>query len=159
MARLAQRLVLPVIVLVWGGFFLSEVLKKSARAALLIHPVYILLCLLGVVIAFNDLRQWRRENLAAKIDVVKTEVDEQSKPESDVGPVLICSVATALYLVAFETLGFILSTVLFLFGAFVALGTKNKILALAIAGVLTGALWLSFDLLLGVPLPTGFFVR
>ncbi|MFT4064068.1 tripartite tricarboxylate transporter TctB family protein [Paraburkholderia sp.] len=79
-------------------------------------------------------------------------------PEKRAHPlILIAMVAwTSLYYLAFEHAGYLVATVVFLFGLLVYFNRKRFKLNLAIAVGVTVVFDVLFSQLLGVPLPTGF---
>ena len=80
--------------------------------------------------------------------------DDFKKARSQLGKVLLCIIV---YVFTFEYIGLFGSTLLFLLIFFWVMGYRNK-LTIPVAIILALLTWLSFEKLLGIPMPRPFFL-
>ena len=148
MSKLIKRIALSVVTMAWAIWYLVDTASRAPKAVLLIRPVVYIMGVLFLINLVRDIRKWRLE----------TKGDNEGfeyASSREIKIALISVAAVAVYVLSINFLGFIISTVIFLAGAFIALKAKT-IPAICMATVMTGLLYVVFKILLKMPLPRGF---
>lgn len=157
-----MRLIIPMAAVAAGGLYLKNVSSRSQQAAVLIRPVYYLLCLCFAAIAVREVLKWRRQVRKSAGDAGTREEDRapEKKPlmgsAGELRVVAVCALGVAAYIAALKLVGFCLPTALFLFAGFLYMKERRIWLAALLAVVITAVVYLVFSVLLSVPLPRGF---
>lgn len=89
---------------------------------------------------------------------VENETQEEQEPVKRVFNIhmsVVMAVIVGIYLYLLNTIGFILSTILFIFIVSILLGIKRKISSILLSIISTAVLVYLFCILLGIPLPRG----
>lgn len=149
---LLQRLFPLFLMSSWAGYYLNEVLKQNPRSQYLIRPVCGGAAILTILILRGEIKRYRSERKAKDYSATKIFRTEWAAYRG----MGLCVATTACYLLLLPVIGFLPSTVLFLFTGFTSL--KARIFpSAAISVVLTALVYYVFKVFLGVPLPSGFF--
>ena len=157
MIRLIQRIAIPTGILIWATIYFIEILGRRPSAQLMIRPAFFILVVLFIIITVTDVRDWIKENAALKKASEKGEEVAVSKEGLESFLLMVvCAGSAFAYMFAMSIIGFSLSTAAYLFGMLCYLKVKNKIYAMVISVLLTGALYMLFRIWLRVPLPAGF---
>lgn len=160
MVRLVKKLLIPTIIFAWAVCYYIEVLGKKASAGYFIKPVFWIMAVLYIVIAAKDTRVWWKEE--------KEITDHSEKPEQDadngkaakmkdaeMARMMVCVGSAAVYLAVMPSLGFIVATIILLFGLFCWLKAPNRVGALVLAVLVTAGMYMLFKFGLKVPLYAG----
>lgn len=151
MLRLIQKLFMPTLFMIWGTFYFIEVCGKKASTGYFIKPVYIAFAVLYVINTVKEIRDWRME--------VKENSEEAKAANEKAGrelkDILIFVGAIAVYIVVVPYLGFVITSLLFLYIAFRYFKTGRG-LAILVDVLMVAAIYIIFKVVLGVPLPEGF---
>lgn len=147
MLQIAQRIGIPLVLLLLGCAYFTEVRSGNPQDLTLIRPVFYLMIVLFLINAATDLRSIMAKSQAGA---------DQEKDTSSVRKTLaFCAAATA-FVVVLPYLGFVLSAMAFLFVVLKMFKVEDtSILYLMPVGV-SIALYLLFDQVFSVPLPEGF---
>lgn len=162
MVRLIKKLFIPTVILIWAVFYYIEILGKKASAGYFIKPVFWIMALLYAVIAAKEYKVWSDESKAIKDDGSKADdntADDKAataKMDPELMRMMVCVGSAAAYLITMPFLGFIIATVLLLFGMFCWLKAPNKMGALLLAVLITAGMYILFRFGLKVPLYKGF---
>lgn len=142
------------LMMAWCTYYFAQVSQQSADSQRLIRPIYYVLCVLFVVMLINAIRQARAEASAKSEAQSEKKAVKDAKYYKELKIMVIFVVGTGLYLLALPRLGFIISTPIFLFAAFLYLKSDKKT-AVILAVLLTAFAYIVFKMLLNVPLPAG----
>ena len=146
-----KKITIPALMMVWCTYFIADAGSPSKKGNTFVWAVYILLLAVFAVELFNEFRRARAETQAQQHS------DREKKDYSG----LIRSAAlfggTLVYIFVMPYLGFLISTLVYLFVMFLFLNAKNKLVVALASVALTALMWVAFDYLLGVPLPAGVF--
>lgn len=146
MLQIAQRIGIPLALLLLGGVYFMEVRSGNAQDLMLIRPVFYLMVVLFLINAATDLRSIMREQSA----------EESEKEKGSLKKILAFCAASVGMVVLLPYLGFVLSAMAFLFVVLKMFKVDNStVLYLMPIGV-SIALYLLFDQVFSVPLPQGF---
>lgn len=136
-------------------FYLSERFPDPVQfqlgAAVFPRLIAVVFALVGVLIVVTN----RRSGLLARVTAAHTGEGVMNFP--NVRELAVALAALVGYGMFFRTLGFVLATPIFLAVMLVTLGVRSKVLVPLVAVLGTAAIFVIFDLLLGVPLPGGIF--
>ncbi|MBT9778211.1 hypothetical protein GPL15_17050 [Clostridium sp. MCC353] len=160
MVRLVKKLLIPTIIFIWAVCYYIEVLGKKASAGYFIKPVFWIMAVLYVVIAAKDTKAWWEEGKAI---AARSKKEDQGAKNDDTGKVkdvelgqmMVCVGSAALYLAVMPYVGFIIATILLLFGLFCWLKAPNRVGALVLAVLVTAGMYMLFKFGLKVPLYAG----
>ena len=148
MFSLFQRMVAPLLMFGWSVYYFLQFSKQKVDSQYLIRPVFYIVAILFLVISFREFRAWQKEHKSE--DGAKSKL---SRHEVVVVATLIGGSSAYLFLLPY--IGFVLLTPLVLLAAFRYLKAGWLSSCLLSVG-LTAFVYVVFDLLLSVPLPSGF---
>lgn len=166
-----KNIITSIAFIILGAFFYMEstgirvIMKKDLGSGF--FPKVIGVCMIGVAVLELALTLLDKKNEdksgsveAMEAQAEKAEAAEETAAEADTDPkgLVLTVVAMCLYAALFEPLGFIISTVLYLFAQITLLSTernRNLPLFVGIAVVATLVVYGVFVYLIGMPLPTG----
>lgn len=161
MVRLIKKLFIPTVIFAWAVCYYVEILGKKASAGYFIKPVFWIMAALYVIIAAKDTKIWLDDRKKAEVRPkdMETKAAGSAGKTKDVELVqmAVCVGSAAVYLLVMPYLGFIIATVLILFGMFCWLKAPNKLGALALAVIVTAGMYALFKFGLKVPLYAGIF--
>lgn len=148
MIKLIQRIALSVVTMGWAIWYLADTASRSEKAVLLIRPVVFVMFALFLINVYRDYKKWSAESAGkpATFEFATTK---------EVKTAFLCFGAAAVYILLMSVLGFILSTAFFLAGAFMVLKAK-PVPSVIVSVTMTCLLYVTFDILLKMPMPTGF---
>ncbi|WP_404455066.1 tripartite tricarboxylate transporter TctB family protein [Oceanobacillus kapialis] len=109
-----------------------------------------LMLVLGIIMFIKTYFQAKKD-----VEDVVSEEKEPVKKVFNVHASIIVAVIVGIYLFLLNTLGFILSSLLFIFVVSLLLGIKRKTHSILLSVIGTAALVYLFCILLGIPLPRG----
>ena len=148
MLQIAQRIGIPFILLALGGMYFLEASLGKAQDMMLIRPVFYLMLVLFCINAATDLRAI----LNARGKGGSSEAEEASLRK------ILPFAGLAVGLVAaLPYLGFVISSLVFLFLVLLMFKVEKKPVLLMMPLVVSISLHLLFVYVFGVELPTGFF--
>lgn len=149
-----HRIIIATSILILAIIYFFDVQDlKNPHDRLLISPVFWIMIVLYPIIIWQEIREARNN----KKESDETEDDgETYKMTKKIGLFMISIV---IYLTLMHYIGFIISTVLFLPALMWILGTKSKVMPIVFSIIVTGVLYLFFDILLGIPLPAGILLE
>lgn len=153
MLTLIQKIMVPTVVMIWASLYFFEVIKLSERNQYLIRPVFYIMLMLFVINTFTDYFDWKNAKMTEKEGEVKT--FGIFKDLDYLKTLALVVLLSAGYIAVMTTLGFVLSTAIYLFLQLVVLKSKNKIVIIGLPIALTIIVFLIFRQILGVPLPRG----
>ena len=143
----AQRIGIPLVLLIFGGIYFFDARAKGVQADMLIRPVFYLMALLFCINAASDLRSILREK--GRAGGVAAGGDSLKK-------ILLFALLTVLLVAILPFAGFVLSAMAFLYAALLLFKVDNKTLLYLMPVAVALALSLLFDQIFSVPLPKGF---
>lgn len=146
MMGLFRKLVAPFIMIAWATYYFIEVSNQAEQSQYLIRPVYWLSVILCLIIAAKEVVRYRKQE------------DGESTKQDDVKPMLISISAIVAYLILMRVVGFLMSSLVFLFVAF-SYVRVSKAKAAIFSALLTVAIYACFKIFLGVPLPAGILMK
>lgn len=160
--KLIKKLVTPTIMMGWALYYFIEIQGKNASAGLFIRPVFWIMLVLYLMILWMDTRDWRGEKRTQASAAQQATAEEKQAAQAktaaekaDLRRTVICVGSAVAYVFLLPYLGFIISTVLFLFGLFCWLKAPNKLIAFVLALAVALGMYALFKIGLKVPLPTG----
>jgi len=145
------------IVIAFSIFFLIETVQiHSANNTTVLGPKFWPLTLLTLMLIFAVIGIIRTYINHKKIEIVNTtEAEEQERRFYNI-PLSILSISSIiLYSVGVYFIGFIISTLIFLFLLTQVLGAKKKLLLIVTSIIVTAIVVWLFSIVLSVPLPRG----
>lgn len=148
MTRLIKKIFIPTIIFAWSVCYYIEILGAKASAGYFVKPVFWILAVLYVIIMAKEFLAWKAE-------IPKEAAERENKQDEELMRTAICIGSAVIYLVVMPWLGFIISTVLLLFGLFCWLKAPNKIGAFVLAVAITAGIYALFNFGLKVPLYKG----
>jgi len=148
MSKLIKRIALSVVTMAWAIWYLVDTASRAPKAVLLIRPVVYIMGVLFLINLIRDIRKW-------KLETKGNNEGFEYATSREIKIALVSFAVVAVYVLSMNFLGFIISTAIFLAGAFIALKAKT-IPAVCMATVMTGLLYVVFKILLKMPLPRGF---
>jgi len=161
--KLIKKLLTPTIMMGWALYYFLEIQGKKFSAGLFIRPVFWIMLALYLVILWMDIRDWREEKHNQAAAISQADEDEklsmQAKAaagKADLQRTIVCVSSAVAYVFLLPFLGFLISTIVFLFGLFCWLKAPNKPAAFILAAVVAVGMYALFKIGLKVPLPTGF---
>lgn len=149
MKSLIAKLMTPILMIAWATYYFAQVSQQNPQSQLLIKPVFYMVCVLFVVITIKEVMVYRNEKAEG------TENEHMKKITKGLKEMLILAAGTAMYFSLLKLVGFVILTPLFLFAAFLYLGATKRMAGI-LAVCLTAFVYVSFKILLAVPLPAGF---
>jgi len=147
MRRLIEKMILPSIVLIWAFSYYLSTAAKSEKAVLLISPACWILAVVYAIILVREVLAWKKTR--------DSEAKEKTEDQDSIRITAVMAISTILYLASMQYLGFIISTVVFLFGSFCLLKARKKWLSALLSVVIVAIMWVIFKEILGVPLFEG----
>ena len=161
--KLLKKLITPTLIMGWSLYYFIEVSGKKEIAGIFVKPVFWIMAALYVLIVLMDARSCRDEEkaeaqaFASASEEEKAEIrKKRESSKKDVQRTLVCIGSAIAYILIQPYLGFVISTVLLLFGLFCWLKAPNKVLAFVLAAAVAGGMYALFKIGLKVPLPKGF---
>ncbi len=158
MFALLKKIYVPTAVLAWAIYYMIDVADAGAKAIALIKPVFIFLVVLYLAIVIREYRALKAALPAEDSPPPAATAEQKKLGRENWLRVGVCFLATVVYLAVINHIGFIVSTVIYLFGLFWYLKAKNRVAILVAAVALAVAMYMVFDYFLGVPLPKGFLI-
>ena len=171
MKDLVLKIFTPTLMFAWAIAYYVEILGKKASAGVFIRPVFWLMAVIYVIVVLMDIRDYKdakkgSESVSPDDSTKENDseiIAETNAPEKrekifspDLTRTIVCVLSSVAYIFAIKYIGFLVSTVLFLFGLFCWLKAENKILAFILAVVIAFGMYMLFKVGLKVPLPKGF---
>lgn len=153
MSSLIQRTIVPTIAMIWATMYFFEVSKLPPKNGYLIRPAFYIMLLLYVINTATDFIQWKKRRDSGKEEAVKMSAEEKS----NLFTLGITFLITVVYVGLMSTLGFIISTIVYLFTELYILKTKNKLVLFALPVILSIVVFFMFTEGFSVPLPRGIF--
>ncbi|MFZ7101101.1 MAG: tripartite tricarboxylate transporter TctB family protein [Peptococcaceae bacterium] len=142
-----QKIIVPTIMLLWAIIYFVGIAKNPAKDQMLIKPVFLILVLLYIFNTYKELKKTGSHGYAAakneEIKYVKT---------------FLLMLLGFIFLLIVELLGFILTTIIFVFLTFKLFEVRQKKVLFIGPVVLSLGLYYLFSYWLGVPLPKGILV-
>jgi len=138
-------MIIPLGILVWACTYFNEIRSQSLQDQMFIRPVFYLLAVLFIVNGVNDFRSFSKSSQVA----AKPKDDEDTKKV--IGFILLVLV----YLLLVTYVGFIITSVVFLFSCLLLFGVKSKVLLVFMPLGVSLFLYVLFAVWFGVPLPEG----
>lgn len=162
MARLVKKLFIPTIIFIWAACYYIEILGKKASAGYFIKPVFWIMAVLYVVITVKDTKAWWEERKETADPMEKAAQDAgcvnvKKVKDEELARMAVCVGGAAVYLLAMPFLGFVITTILLLFGMFCWLKAPSRLGALILAVLVTAGIYALFKIGLKVPLYVGIF--
>jgi hypothetical protein len=151
MASLLQKIMIPTIVMVWGTFYLFEVMQLHIRNQYLIRPAYFILLALYIFNTYHDVRKWKKEQ-----EKSAGQVRESFKVPAEMKTLVIIALITVGYLVIMPLVGFTFSTIAYLVVLLLALNVRKMLTLIFFPTTLTIFVYVVFRIFLRLPLPGGF---
>jgi hypothetical protein len=153
MLPLIQKIMVPSLVMIWASFYFFEVIKLSERNQYLIRPVFYIMLVLFIINTFTDYFDWKNAKMTQKEG--KVEASGIFKDLDYLKTLALVVLLSAGYIATMRTLGFVLSTAIYLLLQVIVLKSKNKLVIVGLPIALTIIVFLIFRQILGVPLPRG----
>lgn len=166
MLGLIQTIIMPTIAMIWASVYFLEVMQLSEKNQYLIRPVFFIMVVLYVINTLGDVKKWKetqaeREKLLAESEgeecpkeIELARIANKERKEDLIQLAMILGVSL-IYLLIMPRLGFIISTILFLFAQLIVLKADKGPMLIVLPLVLTVVLHLAFTKILGIPLPVG----
>lgn len=153
MLLLIKKTTVPTIAMIWATIYFFEVSRLPAKNGYLIRPVYYIMLSLYIVNTITDFLQWKR--VSSKEE---KKVNKETKPDSinNLITIGVVFIVTIIYVSIMKTLGFVVSTTIYLFVELYILKTKNKLVLFGLPIILTLVVFFMFTKGFSVPLPRGF---
>ena len=143
--QLAQRMIIPLLILVLSSGYYLQVASGSGQDYLLIRPVFYCMAGMFCIILFNEWRALRKQH--------RSVYDPRSSGMS--GPVILTIVATCLLIFVMDYIGFVASSMIYLFVVLMLFKVKDRVLLVNMPVSVSLALSLLFANVFSVPLPKG----
>lgn len=148
------------IVILFAIFFIIMTPQiKITNGSFIIGPrtwPYILLTLMLILGSFGMIKSYMKsKKMKATESTINNENKESEKTLFKLSMPMVSLVSVVLYVILLNALGFILSTLLFLYGITFILGEKKQLNAIIFSIVTTGVFVLLFSVVLQIPLPRG----
>lgn len=147
MLQIAQRIGIPLVLLLLGGAYFMEVRTGNPQDSMLIRPVFYLMTLLFLINAATDLRAIMRDRSTA---------EKEKEEKGALRRILLFCAASVGMVVALPYLGFVLSAMGFLFVVLKMFKVESDTVLYLMPIGMSIALYLLFDQVFSVPLPQGF---
>lgn len=163
MSNIKKDYIFYSIVVMFAIFFLTMTSQiKITNGSFTIGPrtwPYILLILMLALGTFGIISNFIKSKKTQATETTETTDDkEDSEPERrlfNLSIPIVCLLAVIIYVLLLNALGFILSSLLFLYGISFLLGEKKQLNAIIFSIVTTTVFVLLFSVLLSIPLPRG----
>jgi hypothetical protein len=153
MFALIQKIIVPTAAMIWASLYFFEVLQLSERNQYLIRPVFYIMLGLYIVNTVTDYFDWKKlKTIEEKGEKKPIGLFKDVNYLKTLGLVVLTSAG---YIALMKPLGFVLSTVVYLFLQLIILKSTNKIMIIGLPIILTVVVFLIFRQVLGVPLPRG----
>ncbi|SRR6056297_2467496 len=153
MVALFQKLIMPILAMLWASLYFFEVLQLSEKNQYLIKPVFFIMLILFVANTVGDVKEWKKNR--KKISKSKENEEDQAKRIKNLKTIGLVVLISVVYLLLLRPIGFIIATFLYLTAEIFVLKTENKVLLVVIPLITTAVLFLLFTKVLTVPLPRG----
>ncbi|MFB0972845.1 MAG: tripartite tricarboxylate transporter TctB family protein [Neofamilia sp.] len=153
MSDLIQRTIVPTIAMIWATAYFFEVSKLPAENGYLIRPAFYIMLLLYVINTTTEYMEWKKKKATEK------NVARKMNPEEKNNLIVlgITFLITVVYVGLMSKLGFIISTIIYLFLQLYILKTKNKLVLFGLPIILSLVVFFMFTEGFSVPLPRGIF--
>lgn len=145
MLNLFQRLITPLLMMGWSITYYMQFSKQKAESQLLIRPVFWIVAVLFAIVCCREIAEWKSK---------RTKVSSDKSGYEEVKIVATLIGGPAVYLLLLPYIGFVILTPVFLAIAFIYLKASRK-KAIILAFGLTAFVYVTFKVLLNVPLPSG----
>lgn len=153
MSSLIQRTIVPTIAMIWATAYFFEVLKLPAENGHLIRPAFYIMLILYIINTTTDIMKWKKSKTLDKATGKGMDSDSKNKLIT----LGITFLVTLIYVSFMNTLGFIISTIIYLFVELYILKTKNKFVLFGLPIILSLVVFFMFTEGFSVPLPRGIF--
>lgn len=156
-----HRIIVATAILAFALLYLYEIADlKNAQDKLLVNPVIWIIVILYPIIIWQEWRTFKKnkqEETEGKIDANNEEEPDGSSETSAklTKKIFFFMLSTFVYLLLMDSLGFMITTVLYMPFLMWNLGTKSKTVLIILPIVTTIVLYFLFNLLLDIPLPQG----
>jgi hypothetical protein len=138
-------MIIPLGILVWACTYFNEIRSQSLQDQMFIRPVFYLLAVLFIVNGVNDFRSFSKGS----------QVAAKSKDDGDTKKVIGFILLVLVYLLLVTYVGFIITSVVFLFSCLLLFEVKSKVILIFMPLGVSLFLYLLFAVWFGVPLPEG----
>ncbi|WP_077619429.1 tripartite tricarboxylate transporter TctB family protein [Bacillus sinesaloumensis] len=145
------------IVILFAGFFLSVTPTiKITNASFAVGPrswPYILLTLMLIMGAYGIIKTFVKSKISKATETIEKE--EPGRKVFNLSIPMLSLVTVIIYVVLLNFVGFIISTILFLYGISFLLGAKKQVGTIIFSIITTVVFVVLFSVLLQIPLPRG----
>lgn len=162
--RVKYELVVLLLIFSYATYYYLEVYALSSRTInlLLIGPVYVILALSTFFLIVSKVRKARSETESAVSSDPNQQAPEKSgAARADSAVVrdgLVFGIATILYVLLLDKVGFVVSSFLYVMSLIYFLGSRSFWLTVFLPIVVVGFLYLTMVVLLKFPLPEGWLI-
>jgi len=161
--RVKYELVVLLLIFSYATYYYLEVYALSSRTInlLLIGPVYVALALSTFFLIVLKVRKARSETEGAVSSDPSQQAPEESGKMGDSAVVrdgLVFGIATILYVLLLDKVGFVVSSFLYVMSLIYFLGNRSFWLTIFLPAVVVGFLYLTMVVLLKFPLPEGWLI-
>ena len=136
-----EIILIPTVIMIWASSYLISLAGQRGDSTLLIRPVFYCMVVLYIINTITDYIQWKKTKTSTLESIPRLAV-------------MYLGIIVA-YIFLMPRIGFILTTLAFLYGSFFLLQVKNKTLLYLFPVVFTAILYAVFRLGFSVPLPSG----
>lgn len=165
-SRVKSELLVLLLLFGYATYYYIEVYSLPSRTInlLLIGPVYYVLAISTVLMVFFRVREALRHDQSVSKSERRHDLDQSdgSDDETSGKSMWMSGIAfagtTLAYVLLLDTVGFVVSSFLYLSVLIFLLGTRSISLTLVLPAVVVGFLYLSMTVFLKFPLPQGFLI-
>lgn len=147
MSQIVQRIGIPFVLLFMATLYFFEVRGGKPQDLMLIKPVYYLMVVLFCINAVTDMRAILRER--------GKEAAKAAREADSLKKILLFAALSILLVAALPFAGFLVAATLFIFGVLAIFKVETKAVLYAMPLAVTVSLYLLFEHVFGVELPTG----